>query len=50
MRCVSLAGAVVGLIALASPVAGQDKKPEVRLKLEGHRGGVTAKGFAGTAN
>lgn len=43
MRYVSL---VAGLALLAAPAAGQDRKPEVRAKLEGHRGGVTAVAFS----
>ncbi len=36
----------VALLIIAGPAAGQEKKPEVRAKLEGHRGGVTAVSFS----
>ena len=34
------------VLAVASPCAAQDTKPDVKTKLEGHRGGVTALAFA----
>lgn len=36
----------VAVLALASPCAAEDAKPEVKVKFEGHRGGVTALAFA----
>src|SRR5438876_549046 len=33
---------VVAILAACSPCAAEDAKPEVKAKLEGHRGGVTA--------
>src|SRR5262245_26761420 len=37
---------VAAVLASASPCAAEDAKPEVKVKLEGHRGGVTALCFA----
>jgi WD40 repeat protein len=34
------------VLAVAFPCAAQDAKPDVKVKLEGHRGGVTALAFA----
>lgn len=34
------------LVACAAPCAAEDAKPDVKVKLEGHRGGVTALAFA----
>jgi WD40 repeat protein len=37
---------VVALLVFAGQATGQEQKPEVRTKLEGHRGGVTAIAFS----
>lgn len=39
-------GVLVLFVAVAAPCAAEDAKPEVKVKLEGHRGGVTALAFA----
>lgn len=41
MRRLSLAA-----LLIAAPAAAEDKKPDIRAKLEGHRGGVTAVAFS----
>ncbi len=38
MRMLVGFGFVVSLLATVAPASGQDKKPDVRAKLEGHRG------------
>lgn len=45
MRIAVWVGAVVALAGGVSPIVGQEKKPDVRVTLEGHRGGVTAIAF-----
>lgn len=37
---------LIALAVLAAPCAAEDAKPDVKAKLEGHRGGVTALAFA----
>lgn len=37
---------LIALLILAAPAAADDIKPDVKTKLEGHRGGVTALAFA----
>ena len=41
-----VAGVAVGVLLFVATVSGQEKKPEIRAKLEGHRGGVTAITFS----